>query len=123
MISGTVNDREARFALTLRNHDGRQQQIEAVIDTGHTSTMSLPPAVIAGLDLAWQGTGRGILADGSVCLFDVYEAAVVWDGVLRRLLVDEADTDHLVGMAMLSGYRLTMDVRPSGNVEIVSLQG
>ncbi len=32
---------------------------------------------------------------------DVHVAKVVWDGNERRVLVDEADTDPLVGMALL----------------------
>ena len=33
-------------------------------------------------------------------------------GQARRLLVDEADTDPLVGMALLSGYELKIEVWP-----------
>ena len=71
----------------------------------------MPPALIASLGLRWKCFGRGILADGSECLFDVYEATVVWDGKGQRVLVNEADTDPLVGMALLSGYELKMQVR------------
>jgi predicted aspartyl protease len=88
MISGTVSDREARIPLLLSRPQATQQQVEAVIDTGYTAALSLPPQQIAALNLAWQGIGRGILADGSECLFDVDEAEVMWDGEPRRLLVD-----------------------------------
>ena len=64
---------------------------------------------------------RGTLADGSQCLFAVYEAKVTWDGKPRRILVDEADTDPLVGMALLSGYELKMQVRSRGKVSIKRL--
>jgi hypothetical protein len=40
---------------------------------------------------------------------------------VRRVLVDEADTDALVGMALLNGYELNMQVRPHGNVIIKRL--
>ena len=36
--------------------------------------------LIASLGLNWKSFGRGILTDGSLCLFDVYVAKVVWDG-------------------------------------------
>jgi clan AA aspartic protease len=121
MIVGTVDNREARILLKLRGSQGREQTIEAVIDTGYTASLSLAPAHITALDLPWQGTGRGTLADGSECLFDVYEAEVVWDGQPLRLLVDEADTDPLVGMALLNGYELRMEVCPQGNLEIRAL--
>ncbi len=121
MISGSVNDREARISITVRGPQNGEHTIEAVIDTGYTAALSLPPARIAELDLTWQGIGRGILADGSECLFDVYEAEIVWDDEARRLLVDEADTDPLVGMALLDGYQLMMEVRSMGRVEIKQL--
>src|SRR5439155_9220904 len=95
--------------------------IEAVIDTGYTASLSLPPALVAPLGLRWKSFGRGILADGSECLFDVYVGKVVWDGKERRVLVDEADTDPLVGMALLSGYELTMQIRTRGKITIKRL--
>ncbi len=37
-----------------------------------------------------------ILGVGSECVFDVYEAVVVWDGVLLTIPVDEAGSEPLV---------------------------
>lgn len=53
----------------------------------------------------------------------MYEAELVWDGQVRRLLVDEADTDPLVGMSLLSGYELKIEVCSQGKVEITPLVG
>jgi clan AA aspartic protease len=121
MITGRVDDREARIRLKVRGPRGRQQETEAVIDTGYTASLTLPPTLIATLGLRWQSLDRGTLADGSECLFDVYEATVVWDRRTMRILVDEADTDPLLGMALLSGYELNMQVRPSGKVTLKRL--
>jgi predicted aspartyl protease len=74
--------------------------------------------VIQALDLRWQTVDRFKLADGSVCIFDVYEAKVVWDGRVRRILVDEADADPLVGMRLLKGHELRIQVRHRGKVTI-----
>lgn len=109
--------------MSLRGPQEREQVIEAVVDTGYTASVTLPPAQITALGLRWQGFGRGTLADGSQCLFDVYEAEAVWDGQIRRVLVNEADTDPLVGMALLSGYQLRMEVCSQGKVEITPLVG
>ena len=84
-------------------------------------SLTLPPALVNALQLRWQKVERGTLADGSECLFDVYDALVVWDGKVIRVPVDETDTDPLVGMALLSGYSLSMEVRPQGSVKIESL--
>lgn len=118
MIIGEVISNEARIRLQVNGPRGRVQEVEAVIDTGYTASLTLPPDTIASLRLRWQSVDRGTLADGSECLFDVYEAQVVWDGKLRRVLVDEADTDSLVGMEILRGYELKMQIRPRGKVTI-----
>jgi clan AA aspartic protease len=92
-----------------------------VIDTGYTASLSLPPTVISSLGLRWKTIGRGTLADGSECLFDVYLATVVWDREVRRISVDEADSDPLVGMKLLTDYEVNLQVRPGGRVTVKRL--
>ncbi len=121
MITGVVQSDEARIRLKIKGFRGRKQEIEAIIDTGYTEWLTLPPDMIAALGLRWQSLDRGTLADGSECLFDVYVAKVVWDGKERRVLVDEADTDPLMGMALLRGYELRMQVRSRGRITIKRL--
>jgi clan AA aspartic protease len=108
MIVGIVQRREARIRLTIRGFRGRQQDIEAVVDTGYTGWLTLPPMVIGALNLSWRTFGRGILADGSVSFFDVYHAKVIWDGRVRSVFVDEFDATPLVGMALLKSSELKM---------------
>ena len=121
MIVGIVQGREALIRLTVRGFRGLQQEIEAVVDSGYTGWLTLPPSVIAALNLRWQTFGRGILADGSVSTFDVYQAKVMWDGRLRRVFVDEFDATPLVGMALLRGFEYKMQVRARGRVTIKRL--
>jgi predicted aspartyl protease len=73
------------------------------------------------LGLRWRRSGRAILADGSEVLLDVYDGIVLWDGAPRRIVVDAADADPLVGMALLHGHRLTVDVIDDGSVMIERL--
>jgi clan AA aspartic protease len=122
MITGVVQSGEGRIRLTVKGRAGQEQEIEAVIDTGYTASLTLPPAVIQALGLRWQTLDRCKLADGSICLFDVYEAKVVWDGKVRQMLVDEADAEPLVGMRLLKGYKLEMEVRYRGKVTIKRLR-
>jgi clan AA aspartic protease len=121
VITGIVQGREARIRLTLRGFRGREQEIDAVVDSGYTGWLTLPPAVITALQLRWESFGRGILADGSVSTFDVYQAKVAWDGRLRRVFVDEFDATPLVGMSLLRGYEYKMQVRARGKVTIKRL--
>lgn len=121
MIDGVVTTRDARIQLQVIGVDGREQLVSAVIDTGYTGSLTLPPSLIQTLKLRWLNLDRGTLADGSECLFDVYEADVLWDGESRRLEVAEADSDPLVGMALLNGFELKMQICPGGRLEIARL--
>src|ERR1700722_14233936 len=83
--------------------------------------LTLPPTIVAAVDLPWQTFGRGVLADGSVSSFDVYRAKLVWDGRVRSVFVDEFNATPLVGMALLQGFEYKMQVRARGRVTITRL--
>ena len=121
MITGVVKSDEGRIRLRLKGLRGRRQEVEAVIDTGYTASLTLPPAIVAALGLRWRSMDRFTLADGSECLFDVYVAKVDWDGKVRTIPVDEADADPLVGMRLLRGHELKMQIRSRGRVTIKRL--
>src|SRR5260370_33100309 len=118
MITGVVQAAEGRIRLLVKGRRGREQEIQAVIDTGYAGSLTLPPAVIQALSLRWQTVDRFKLADGSISIFDVYEAKVVWDGKVRQILVDETDAEPLVGMRLLKGHKLEMEIRYRGKVRI-----
>ena len=122
MIRGVVTaDREAVIRLVVRGAAGQELEVGAVVDTGFDGWFSLPPALIAQLELQWRRRGRALLADGSECVFDIYEGTLVWDRKPRRVAVDEASTAPLVGMALLQGCELNVQVRDGGSVTIKSL--
>ena len=121
MITGTVKSDEGSIRLTVKGPQGQSREIEAIIDTGYSELLSLPPAIVKNLNLRWRSLDRSTLADGSDCLFDIYEAVVIWDGEARQILIDEADTDPLIGMRLLNGYELKMQVRPRGKITIKRL--
>lgn len=119
MISGYVNARrEALLSLMVRGPKGRERTVEAIIDTGFTGRITLPPDLIAALELPFVGRGSALLGDGSRIEYNSFEVIVVWDGKLRHVLVDEADTEPLVGMRLLSGHELAIEVAPGGSVSI-----
>ncbi len=119
MIEGEVNSAyEAIIPLSLQGPAGRTQQVEAVIDTGFTGFLTLPPSLVAELGLVFRGTSEATLADGSGVSFDAYDATVLWEGDPRVVLVDEADTTPLVGMLLLDRHNLNIDVESGGRVLI-----
>jgi clan AA aspartic protease len=122
MITGVVQSDEGRIRVKVKGLRGREQEVDAVIDTGYTASLTLPPAIVAALGLRWRSMDRFTLADGSECIFDVYVAKVVWDGKVRTILVAEADADPLIGMRLLRGHELKMQVRARGKVTIKRLR-
>ena len=119
MITGRVNAyREAVILLDVLGPTGQTHQVEAVIDTGFDGWLTLPESVITSLGLTWRRRGRAMLADGNDTLFDIYDARVIWDSAPRRVAVDAVDCDPLVGMALLNGYELNIQVIDGGPVTI-----
>lgn len=123
MIAGVVNgDFEAIITLSICDSEGKVYNQEAIIDTGFNGWLSLPPDLIARLNLKWKRRGRAILGDGSECVFNVYEAVVVWDGDSVTIPIDEADSEPLVGMSLMEGFQLMVQVFEGGNVEICKVK-
>ena len=119
MIEGVVNSAyEAVIPLSLRGPAGQAQEVEAVIDTGFTGFVTLPPALVSELGLVFMGTSEATLADGSEVSFDAYAVTVHWEGQPRDVLIDEADTTPLVGMMLLDRHNLNIDVEDGGRVLI-----
>ncbi len=119
MITGFVNvEFEPIISLSIRRADGKVFTQAAIVDTGFNGWLSLAPDLIAELNLKWKRRGRAVLGDGSECVFNVYEAIVVWGDTLLTIPVDEADSEPLVGMSLMEGYELTMQVFEGGRVEL-----
>ena len=121
MMQGYVNQNyEAMLSLVVRNGD-KLKSITAVIDTGFTGFLSLPIATIRELELSWSYRDRATLGDGSEVLFDIYEGMVIWGGQYREIEINAAETEPLIGMSLLRGYRLQVDTVQGGLVTISEL--
>jgi predicted aspartyl protease len=51
MITGAVKSGEGWIRITVKGLRGRQQEVEAIVDTGYSASLTLPPALIAALGL------------------------------------------------------------------------
>ncbi len=122
MIAGIVNgDFEPIILLSICSVTGQIYTQDAIVDTGFNGWLSLPPSLIAELGLIWKRRGRAILGDGSECIFNVYEAVVLWDGAILTIPIDEADSEPLIGMSLMEGYQLTIQAIEGGSVELNKL--
>jgi clan AA aspartic protease len=119
MITGTVNaDYEAVIRLRIQGPTGHEREVDAIIDTGFNGFLTLPFTLITALGLTRLSRGRALLANGSEGLFDIYRVTVLWDGQPRYVEADAVDTTPLVGMSLLEGYDLHIQVAEGGQVVI-----
>lgn len=119
MIRGAVNARlEAVVRLRVRGQGAAESDVEAVVNTGFTSSLTLPAAMVAALGLVRHSGGQAVLADGWIREFDIYAAEVAWSAGWRPALVSAIGDEALVGVRLLAGHELRMEVVPGGIVEI-----
>jgi clan AA aspartic protease len=119
MVTGTVNARyEMIIKLPLRNSTGQLHEIEAVLDSGFTGSLTLPPSLIISLGLPWRSRSSAILANGLVEEIDIHAGTIVWDGISRPILIQALDNVPLLGMALLVGHDLRARVAEGGLVQI-----
>ncbi len=122
MISGYVNaNREAIIQVAIVGSSNQLKSIRAIIDTGFTGDLTLPRNVIDQLGFTLRGLQRVILGDGSLQYFEMFVGVVIWDGQIREVEINAAETDSLIGMGLLEDYKLEMEGRPNGEVRITSL--
>ena len=119
MMFGVVNSNcEAIIKVVVGRIGSSKIAVDAVIDTGFTSFLSLPYSVIADLALPWHYRDIGTLGDGSEVIFEIYKASVIWDGQEQIIDVVASDAEPLVGMGLLYGFNLQIEAIEGGCVTI-----
>jgi clan AA aspartic protease len=121
MITGAIRNREAIIGLDVSGPGPLTQQTEAVIDTGYNGYLTLPPDLVARLQLPFAGHRSGKLADGSITVLNVYLGRVVWHERQKEVLIAEAAGAPLIGMSLLERSHLAMDVIDGADVIIEEL--
>jgi predicted aspartyl protease len=122
MITGHVVARQyATIPLVLQGTQGQEAPLEAIIDTGFTGFLTLPLPQIAKLGFPYQGLIDARLGDGRAAEFDMFAGTVLWDGQLREGIVLAVDGTPLIGMALLTGSRVCLEVTDGGPVSIEPL--
>lgn len=90
---------------------------EAVLDTGFNGYLALPPSWIEDLSLERIGQAEMMLASGEARSSHKYKATVRFGRETKPVEVIEA-AEPLVGTQLLWGYRLHVDFKTGGRVEV-----
>jgi clan AA aspartic protease len=123
MISGMVDgEGEAVVQLSVENPDGSWTGFDAAVDTGFNGFLALPGALIEVLALRSLGARQATLADGRQSPIRVFAGTVVWDDQAIEVLVHETVEGSLLGMALLWGYRLTLEAKTNGRDSIEKIE-
>ena len=118
-MTGMINDsKEAVLTVRIQGPNGQEIEAETVIDTGYNGAFSLPPEIITSPGLPPRGTRYVTLGDGSTVSLEIYRATVGWDDFPRSVYVMATEDVSLIGMSLLYGYRVIMDVIDGGLVTI-----
>jgi clan AA aspartic protease len=124
-VSGIVTaEREAvvRLVVLGPGDPGTSAEIQAVLDTGFTGHLTLPPETIMELGLPLLGSRNSVLADGGRVALDVHRARVLWDSRRRPVEVLATRGGALAGMSMIWGYRVNLSAAEGGEVIIEPLR-
>jgi clan AA aspartic protease len=117
-IGEVTPNKEATVGVTVLGSNGVQHSVTAILDTGYTEYLTLPKSTIAALGLNYRYSIPMILADGRAANMRVFDATVYWAGSQRSVPILETTGDILLGMSMLYGLRVCIDVVDGGDVEL-----
>ena len=83
--------------LTLRGEDGREEQVEVVVDTGFTGFLVLPSRIIRDLGLVQLDINEMVLANGSIVRMAVYEVFISWHEEEKAVLAYAGEGTPFLG--------------------------
>jgi clan AA aspartic protease len=119
MIFGKVAENlDPCMDLTVCLPDGRREPFSAVIDTGFNSELAAPPTWLEKLGAVDAAPTEVRLADDTVLEVPCYSLTVLWHGQERRIRAIAAGEEVLIGMRLLRGSQVKIDVEKNGSIEI-----
>ena len=122
MISGSVDGAgKVWVTLAVEGPTRSSTSVEAAVDTGFNGFLTLPPEVIGLLELAPRAPIMVTLGTGIRRRLNTSDGQVQWHEGRKRVQILQAQGIPLIGMSLLEGSRLTVDVKIGGLVSIEEL--
>jgi predicted aspartyl protease len=113
---------EPVIPVRVRGPSGAAMVIDAVVDTGFSSELTMQGHLIERLGLTALDHSLFTLADGTEVVARQYGLEVELFGAWVPMLAASMEGGPLVGMEFLGGCRLEIDAVPGGAVEVALLK-
>lgn len=119
MIVGVVSEgQEPVIFVEIFGSGDDSEFVRVVVDTGFTGALMLPQALIEQLALTPLTIAKLRLGDGTVVEMDEFSVEVVWHGHRKIVTAIASPGEALLGMRLLRGSKLSMDVVEGGELLI-----
>ena len=113
---------EPRVTINVADLSGQTHPIEFLMDTGFDGDLTLPLDVIRQFGLPYLRVGKATLAANVEREFGVYGAEVSLNGkTVEAVVLESEDDPPLLGMALLWGSRISIELREGGMVTVEDL--
>ena len=100
---------------------GIYRAIDCTVDTGFTGWLTLPAHIIREFGLQYRGSRPVKLADGRQRRAELYLGFIKWQGQVFPRLIHQSPSSPLLGMSLLVGSKLTIEVIAGGAVSIAKI--
>ena len=119
MIEGTVDSvLKPRIEVEFIGLNGNKIFL-TLVDSGFNAEFSLPEAEAKNLGLRDTNTLMKINTASGSAFFKTYEGQILWRGLPRDIRVLGMGNQAMIGMSLLAGYVLKMEVWIDGRVAIL----
>ena len=114
--------RQAWVPLQIRHPDGQFRSIQAVVDTGYSGTLALPPDLIGNLELPAGLPTVVTLGNNVERRLRGFVGQILWHDRMRSIPILEARGAPLIGTRLLAGSQLVAQFRNGGEVVIEEIE-
>jgi predicted aspartyl protease len=119
VVTGQVTaELEAKLTLRIRSETRTEITLSTIVDTGFSGFLTLPSAIIIGLQMQRQGFTHIRLGNGQHIGVNLYEGQVWWNDGWRPITIQESEGDPLLGMELLRNHDLFVKVIVGGEVTV-----
>ncbi len=116
-ISGDIASLSPRVPIVVAGSNGTKKSFNALLDTGFDGVVSISREESEELGIRRLGEHRSVLADGTVRIAPIFAGRVLFVGEWRDVPITTSGDVALIGMQLIYGSRLTLDVFLDGDVD------